>query len=103
MPPIRLSSQSRLAKLSSRVDGLFDTHQKYTLPLIAKLPNLKPDGAGHGTVADTTGEIHEALKREDEELEIMRQEFKELGGDSSGEDAQRLAVQLARLGEDFTM
>jgi protein transport protein SEC20 len=62
------------------------------------------------TDSDLISEIHDNLKAEDEELDILRQELQDStysdvasrGSSSEREKEQAsLAVQVARLGEDF--
>ena len=109
------SSRSVLASLESRLNALHETH-KSTLQLINRLASLK---FTPGTLlADTTSErialsseIHEVLKREDEELEVVQLEVDEFAGDHQiprrqvdselDKEYSRLVVQLTRLKEDY--
>lgn len=105
--------------LESRLNALHDAH-KSTLQLISRLSNLRfqpgslplndPDGDVRG---ELTAEIHDSLKREDEELEILKQEVQELSHTDQGQpvprqadedkDQARLIIQVARVVEDFKM
>jgi protein transport protein SEC20 len=110
---------SRLQALEVRLATLHDTH-KSTVQLINRLSNLKfqpgslPLAEDEGNVRnELTTEIHDNLKKEDDELEILRQEVQESAytnhSTSSSRDSERekeqsrLAIQIARLSEDFKM
>jgi protein transport protein SEC20 len=105
------SLEASLALLSDKL--------KTTSQLITRLSNLKfqpgstPSGdLEAGTVLrELTTEIHDSLKRQEDDLEVLRQEVQESGlgysstagrRDSERDKEQaRLLVQIARLGEDF--
>lgn len=105
------SLEASLVLLSERL--------KTTSQLITRLSNLKfqpgslpAADAESGTVLrELTTEIHDSLKRQEDDLEVLRQEVQESGlgysstagrRDSERDKEQaRLLVQIARLGEDF--
>ena len=69
---------SALPSLQARLDALQDTH-KATLQLISRLTSLKvepgslpPNPASPDARSELTAEIHDRLKREDEDLEMLR-------------------------------
>lgn len=110
-------TSARLQSLETRLNTLHEAH-KTTLQLITRLSNLKfqpgslPGTNEGGDVrTELTSEIHESLKKEDEELEILRQEVQDVTSldhsaaarrdTEKSKDQARLAVQIARLGEDF--
>jgi protein transport protein SEC20 len=100
-------STPHLQSLDSRLNALHEAH-KNTIQLINRLATSKPHSATQ-TDPDLIAEIHESLKRQDEELEILRQELQDSSYSDAtsrpGSDRERehatLAVQVARLGEDF--
>jgi protein transport protein SEC20 len=98
--------------------NLLSDRLKTTSHLITRLSNLKfqpgstPAGDDSSTVLrELTAEIHDGLKRTDDDLEVLRQEVQESGlgysstagrRDSERDKEQaRLSVQIARLGEDY--
>lgn len=104
--------------LTARLNALSDSH-KVTQQLIHRLSKLGgspqpgskyPDGADEVRV-ELGAEIHESLKQQEEDLELLRQEAEELTGSqynagrrrNSEKDRERarLAAQVARLGEDL--
>lgn len=111
-----MSSQS----LSARLQALADTY-KATLSLIQQLQKLPFDVNSHDTSpqADLASEIHESLKEQEDNLELLRQEADDshyspsnsrwVGGgsvtrrrDSEREsEYERNAATIARLGEDL--
>jgi protein transport protein SEC20 len=108
---------STLPSLQARLDALQETH-KATLQLISRLTSLKIEpGSLPSNTADPDArseliaEIHDRLKREDEDLEIASQEVQDSAvsdlsasahRDSDREKAQALlAIQVAKLREDF--
>ncbi|KAF2675460.1 hypothetical protein BT63DRAFT_409545 [Microthyrium microscopicum] len=110
-------TSSQLQSLEARLTALHETH-KTTLQLITRLANLKfqpgslsLSNDGENVQTELTSEIHEGLKKEDEELEILKQEVQDVTtldhgatarrDTQKGKEQARLAVQLARLGEDF--
>lgn len=105
--------------LNVRLTPLFDAH-KQTLNLIhrlSKLPAqpgsspLNPD-AGDARV-ELSAEIHQSLKEQEEDFELIRQEFEDQTGSASWANSSRrrdsvrdkersaLAAQVTRLGEDL--
>jgi protein transport protein SEC20 len=106
-------SSDRLQSLEDRLNVLHETH-KTTLQLISRLANIKfqPGSISLDTEAgnvrqELTAEIHENLKKEDEELEILKQEVQDTTESSSRRDPRReqeqtrLSVHVARIEEDF--
>ncbi|KAI9879690.1 MAG: hypothetical protein M1830_007636 [Pleopsidium flavum] len=106
--------------LSVRLTSLFDAHRQ-TLHLIARLSKLpiQPGSSslnpGDGDArVELSAEIHQNLKEQEEELELLRQEVEDLTSTSSWggnrrRDSQKerertdLAAQVARLGEDLKL
>lgn len=109
MPTTTLSLSSRLSSLSDQ-NGT-------TVQLIERLSDLKfqpgstPLEGGDGDVrVELSSEIHENLKQQEEELELLRQEAEELGRGVQGKgrgssqrdrDRSRIGNQVAKLGEDL--
>ena len=100
-------SSSRFQLLESRLNALHEAH-KNTVQLINRLTNSKQQTPAQSE-SDLISEIHDNLKAEDEELDILRQELQDstyseptfrTGSEREKEQAA-LAVQVARLGEDF--
>ncbi len=108
------------SSLSTRLTSLFEAHRQ-TLHLIARLSKL-PIQPGSSSLDSEDGdarlelsaEIHQNLKDQEEELELLRQEVEDLTSTSSWsasrrrdseKDRERLALeaQVARLGEDLRM
>lgn len=105
-------------KLSERLIPLFDAH-KHNLHLIhrlSKLPaqpgssSLNPEAAD--ARVELSAEIHQSLKLQEEEFELLRQEAEDLTSTGSWTTARRreseadkeqtgLAAQVTRLGEDL--
>ncbi len=108
------------ASLSARLTSLYDVHRR-TLHLItrlAKLPiqpgssSLDPEEAD--ARIELSAEIHQNLKDQEEELELLRQEVEDLTNTSSWNGSRRrdsdkdreftsLAAQVARLGDDLKL
>jgi protein transport protein SEC20 len=108
---------STFPSLQARLDALQETH-KATLQLINRLASLKlqPGSLPANTTtpdarSELTAEIHDRLKREDEQLEIASQEVQDSTvsdlSASAHRDGERdrvqalLAIQVAKLREDF--
>lgn len=108
-----------IQSLSTRTTSLSDANKK-TLHLIhrlARLPAqpgsspLNPD-AGDARL-ELSAEIHQNLKEQDEQFELLQQEVEEISGTRSGavssrrrntnQDTERtnLSAQVIRLGEDL--
>lgn len=106
-------------KLKARLTPLFEAH-KQTLHLIyrlSKLPiqpgssPLNPEAAD--ARVELSAEIHQSLKEQEEEFELLRQEFEDQADRGSWAPATRrrdsvvdkeragLAAQITRLGEDL--
>lgn len=105
-------SSANISSLETRLNALHESHKR-TLQLVSRLANFKfqpgsPSLASEDTNVRTelTAEIHESLKKEDEELEILKQEVQDFTESTSRRDARReqeqtrLNVQVARIGED---
>lgn len=107
--------------LNLRLQSLFGAH-KQTIQLInrlSKLPAqlgsspLNPDEAD--ARQELSAEIHQSLKEQDEDLELLRQEIEDQTNPVSWTSAARrrdsekerdrtgLAAQVSRLGEDLKM
>lgn len=105
--------------LSARLTPLFDAH-KQTLNLIHRLSKL-PAQPGSSPLNSDAGdprvelsaEIHQSLKEQEEEFELVRQELEDQTGGGTWTNSSRrrdsvkdkeratLAVQVTRLGEDL--
>lgn len=112
-----MSSSSQLQSLSARLDALSD-NLKTTIQLIHRLaklnfqPGFAPLDSEEGDVrAELSSDIHESLKQQEEELELLRQDITDFAGADrsthSRRESQRdreksqLSTQVVRLGEDF--
>ncbi|KAF2403238.1 Sec20-domain-containing protein [Trichodelitschia bisporula] len=105
-----------LPSLTARLNALSENH-KTTLLLINRLAKLSfqpgslpPDSTAGDVRIELSADIHESLKRHEEELELLRQEVEDLRDDSHGQrrreserdrEATRVRIQVARLGEDL--
>lgn len=108
------------ASLSARLTSLYDAHRQ-TLHLVTRLSKL-PIQLGSSSLdpeeadarVELSAEIHQNLKDQEEELELLRQEFEDLTNTSSWNGRLRrdsekdreftsLAAQVARLGEDLKL
>jgi len=105
---------------SIRLTSLFDAHRQ-TLHLIARLSKLpiQPGSSslnpGDGDArVELSAEIHQNLKEQEEELELLRQEVEDLTstsswGGSRRRDSQKeseragFAAQVVRLGDDLKL
>lgn len=106
--------------LSARLTALSDTHRQHLhlITRLSKLPvqpgssSLNPD-QGDARV-ELSAEIHQSLKEQEEELELLRQEVEDLTSTASWAGSRRrdsqkereragLAAQVARLGEDLKL
>lgn len=107
-----------LQSLRARLQPLFDAH-KQTVHLIHRLSKL-PATPGSSSLDSETGdarlelstEIHQSLKEQEEELELLRQEVEDRTNTASWNSRARrrdslrerertdLAAEVARLGED---
>ena len=107
--------------LNLRSQALFDAH-KQTVQLInrlSKLPASSGSSSLNSDAADArqelSAEIHQSLKEQDEDLELLRQEIEDQTNTVSWTSAARrrdsererdrsgLAQQVARLGDDLKM
>lgn len=106
--------------LSARLSTLSESN-KTTLHLIQRLSklNFQPGSVplvasggdeGDDVLTELSSEIHESLKQQEEELELLKQDVEEasLSGGSrkrresdKGRDQTRLHLQVVRLGEDL--
>jgi protein transport protein SEC20 len=122
---------ARLQSLSARLQSLSDA-LKTTLQLVNRLAKLnfqpgsqplednngQSNGNGNGEggeiLVELSSEIHESLKAQEEQLELLRQEVEDfVGGEAAhgnrgyrreserDREKQRLNIQIARLGEDI--
>lgn len=108
------------ASLTARSTSLYDAHRQ-TLHLITRLSKL-PIQPGSSSLdpeeadarVELSAEIHQNLKDQEEELELLRQEVEDLTNTSSWNGRLRrdsekdreftsLAAQVARLGEDLKL
>lgn len=109
----------RKQKLSARLVSLFDAH-KQTVHLIHRLFKLSAQPASSPLISDTgdvriefSAEIHQNLKEQEEEFELLRQEVEDQTDRGSWTSAVRqrdsevnkerteLAAQITRFGEDL--
>lgn len=112
-----MSSSSQLQSLSARLDALSDS-LKTTLQLVHRLaklsfhPGSTPLDSEEGDVrAELSSDIHENLKQQEEDLELLKQEVADLTGPERSSqqrreserdrEKSRLSVQVVRLGEDL--
>ncbi|KAI9695629.1 MAG: hypothetical protein M1820_008476 [Bogoriella megaspora] len=113
MPSATLTLAQRIQSLSDNV--------KQTSTLITRLSNLKfQPGSTAGDANDVrvelSGDIHESLKQQEEELELLRQEIEDLSvgvpvagpqkgrrrdSGEKGRERARLGALVGRLGEDL--
>ncbi len=108
------------ATLSARLTSLYDVHRQ-TLHLITRLSKL-PIQPGSSSLdpeeadarIELSAEIHQNLKDQEEELELLRQEVEDLTNPTSWTGSRRrdsdkdreytsLVAQVARLGEDLKL
>ena len=107
--------------LNARLTPLFDS-LKQTQQLINRLskfpahPGASPSSSDEGdALVELSAEIHQGLKEQEEEFELLRQEVEDQTNTSgwlsstrrrdSAKDSQRtdLAAQITRLGEDLKL
>lgn len=111
---------SNLTSLTTRLNGLSESY-KTTLHLISRLSKLQfqpgstplNDGAEGDVRVELSSDIHESLKQQEEELELLKQEIEDLTPTDSynyrrretnlDRERSRLSVQVARLGEDLRL
>lgn len=102
--------------LNARLTPLFDAH-KQTIHLIHRLSKLQSKPATGSTNSDSTevrvelsAEIHQSLKEQEEEFELLRQGFEDLNNNGSwgrrrdtdrNQETIALAAQITRLEEDL--
>ncbi|KAF2835495.1 Sec20-domain-containing protein [Patellaria atrata CBS 101060] len=101
--------------LNARIAHLTDSNKSVVLLIhrLSKL-NFQPgstplDDDTNDVRVELSAEIHDNLKQQEEELEILRQEFNDLAssiadrrkGSEKDRERSRIAVQLAKLGEDL--
>lgn len=111
------SSQLQLQSLSARLDALSD-NLRTTIQLINRLAKLSfhpgsiPLDTEEGDVrTELTSDIHESLKQQEEDLELLKQEVADYTGpdrpsqsrreSERDKEKARLSVQVVRLGEDL--
>jgi len=112
-----MSSSNQLRSLSTRLDALADT-LKTTRQLVNRLaklgfqPGSTPLESEEGDVrAELSSDIHESLKQQEEDLELLKEEVADLVGPERPSQSKReserdraksrLSVQVIRLGEDL--
>jgi len=118
MPPIPSSVPALIQRLTSLSDS-----NKSVLQLIHRLakldfqPGSVPVGADADPRVELSAEIHETLKGIEEDLELLKQEIEDVlvpgvNGNGVGSrrrhsererDKARLAILLARIGEDLKL
>ena len=106
-------------KLNARLTPLFDAH-KQTIHLIHRLSKLPAQPSSNPPIPDVdnvrvelSAEIHQKLKEQEEDFELLRQEVEyqtdrwSWAGAASGRDSEAhkertaIAAQITRLGEDL--
>ena len=122
LPPfICLGVEMTAQALNARLTPLFDS-LKQTQQLINRLskfpahPGASPSSSDEGdALVELSAEIHQTLKEQEEEFELLRQEVEDQTNTSgwlsstrrrdSAKDSQRtdLAAQITRLGEDLKL
>ena len=112
-----MSSSNQLQSLSTRLDAL-TSNLKTTRQLVNRLaklgfqPGSTPLESEEGDVrAELSSDIHESLKQQEEDLELLKQEVTDLTGQERPAQPKReserdrvksrLSVQVVRLGEDL--
>ena len=112
-----MSTQALDARLSSLVESLRQTQQLITrLSKFPAQPGSSPPNLDEGDPRVELGaEIHQSLKEQEEDFELLRQEIEDQTNTSSWSSSARrrdsvkesqrtdLAGQTARLGEDLKM
>ena len=120
-PFVCLRVEMTAQALNARLTPLFDS-LKQTQQLINRLskfpahPGASPSSSNEGdAVVELSAEIHQTLKEQEEEFELLRQEVEDQTNTSgwlsstrrrdSAKDTQRtdLAAQITRLGEDLKL
>ena len=118
---IKFSSEMTSQALNARLTSLFES-LKQTQQLVTRLSKSSTQGGGSHSNPDESdargelsAEIHQSLKEQEEDFELLRQEIEDQTNPSSwslsvrrresGRDSQRtdLAAQITRLGEDLKM
>ena len=112
-----MTTQALNARLTSLFESLKQTQQLITrLSKFPAQPGASPPNPDEGDArVELSAEIHQSLKEQEEDFEILRQEVEDQTNTSSwsssarrrdsGKDNQRidLAAQVTRLGEDLKM
>ena len=114
-----MNSQLLNARLAPLFDSLRQTQQLITrLSKLSAQPGSTLSNSEEGDVrVELSTEIHQSLKEQEEDFELLRQEVEDLTNNSSwgatsrrrdsGRERQRgksdLAAQVTRLGEDLKM
>ncbi|KAL8656132.1 MAG: hypothetical protein Q9210_000458 [Variospora velana] len=119
LPPIELAcDEMNIHNLTGRLQTIYDVH-KQTLHLIHRLSKLPAtpgssflDPEAGDARLELSAEIHQTLKEQEEEFELLRQEVEDQTNTASWTSSARrrnsererertgLAAQVARLGED---
>ena len=114
---LEMTSQALNARLTPLFESLRQTQQLITrLSKFPAQPGASPSNPDEGDArVELSAEIHQSLKEQEEDFELLRQEVEDQTNTSSwsssarrrdgGKDGQRtdLAAQIARLGEDLRM
>ena len=114
---LEMSTQALNARLTTLFESLKQTQQLITrLSKFPAQPGSTPSNVDEGDARVELGaEIHQSLKEQEEEFELLRQEVEDQTNTSSwsssarrrdsAKDSQRtdLAAQITRLGEDLKM
>lgn len=112
-----MTTQALNARLTSLFESLKQTQQLITrLSKFPAQPGTSPSNSDEGDArVELSAEIHQSLKEQEEDFELIRQEVEDQTNTSSwssssrrrdsGKDSQKtdLVAQFTRLGEDLKM
>lgn len=112
-----MNAQALQARLTPLFDSLKQTQQLITrLSKLPSTPGSSPSNLEEGDArVELSAEIHQSLKEQEEDFELLRQEVEDQTNSSSwasnarrrdsGREREKtdLAAQVARLGEDLKM
>lgn len=97
------------SRYNERISSVYDAHKK-TIQLIQRLSKL-PASDTHENRVELSAEIHQSLKEQDEDFELLRQEFEDHAnwenwavrrrGSEIDRERTALAAHITRLGEDL--
>ena len=116
-PSVEMTAQALNARLTPLFDSLKQTQQLINrLSKFPAHPGASPSNPDEAdALVELSAEIHQSLKEQEEEFEILRQEVEDQTNTSgwlsstrrrdSAKDSQRtaLAAQITRLGEDLKL